>query len=304
MSTPDQTIAFDPEAYKTKPSEGPFRSKAALLQECRLMDPSQPHWEQYQKWAQDHGVANGSIIMSVNSPGYLRIRRDTLKAQLKSFKDTSPESKAGGGFALPEALTNAFNAAASKHEGGPFNVMLMNSLRYISYFDLRASFPNLDIHATCAAPTENHAEQCNNLIQTIAPELADHLKFSSTWSQDNFHLANIDFAAIYFDQASLYKLAADIEKTNATSVVFSNVARNTVSFNGDEEWMGQRTFGGITPYRIPALGEVKDAMMRQGYTLEKTSVDPIAYTGDPNSPYVRNPDERDNFSFIWPAPLN
>jgi hypothetical protein len=171
-------------------------------------------------------------------------------------------------------------------------------LRYISYFDLRASFPNLDLHATCAAPTEDHAEQCNHIIQTITPELADHLKFSSVWEDENFHLANIDFAAIYYDQEGLHKLAADIKNTSAKRVIFSNIAKNTLAFDGNEEWMGQRGFGGIIPYRIPALGEIKEVMMKHGYQAEKASVDPIAYTGDASSAIVKKPDERDNYVFI------
>ena len=299
MPEAQQTLVFDPEAYKTRLSEGPFASKAAVIAACRPMDATQPHWQQYQQWAQQHAVTGNSIILSVNSPGYLEVRRSELEKQLRSFQDAraNPESTAGGGYPVPEALSQAFNAAANTHKSGTFKVMLMNSLRYISYFDLRKSFPTLDIHAICAAPTQDHARQCNELIQTVAPELADNLEFSADWQDENyFHLVNVDFAAIYFDQEQLDILAENIAATCSDHVIFSNIARNP-SQDGTAQWMGQRAFGGIIPYRIPAKDEIINIMTARGYKVTRSSVDPLAYKGDPTSAIVKTPDERDNFSF-------
>lgn len=271
-------IAFDTEAYKTQAIAGPFPSQAALQAACSR---SLPYDGLYRSWAFKHGVnpQSGSIITSAYNPDLLDRRFNTLSAQLDDFNGAKQGNSPTSGltYRIPPNLRKAVSDAAQEQASGTLKLLMISTTRENLHFDLREIMPNtVKLQTVVEAPTHEYADRCNKLIQTKAPELATELAFKSAWQNDYFHVAAINPAINYYDDAGIEKLVTDIRDAGEPHIIISNAMPNDDP-DGAPQWMTQRYGGGVIAFCKRSNRDLDILLQNAGYTPTDKNQGPIDF---------------------------
>lgn len=280
-------IKFDPEAYKTSVFEGPYETLAALKADC--VAPSADD-AVFKGWAETtgHSADQTDILTTLFNNHYLSRVHATLQAQADHNVERGSALKVPGlSFQLPKDLVDAFEQIGGNESSLPVQVLAFEGTKETILPALQEEFFGVVV-ATAVCPTREDAAARNQIASVMAPSLIvydEPINYISDWWAERADIVFVNSYAHYMtseDDVARFTLA--IAGTGAKYAVFAN----TVETESDnEEFWGQRYFGGIIPTRRAPKGELSQLMTSLGYKQVSTGETPATYDKTPGTAATR-----------------